>query len=257
MDVSPRSFPHTGFLYDLAVVGAGLAGSELAYAAARAGLDVLLVTQSLDSVGNLYHARVEESFPKATLLETARIQAGANSSKANNRADVWALHRAVKFLLEATPGIHLLQSLVVGLKPSAEGIRLETWEGVPRSAKRAVLAVGSFLMGRVVIGNTEEHAGRLSEVAYDDLYRNLLAQNFEFDALEQDAPTLEGALPYSVRFKTFKPQELEGFKLKRLESVYALGRCTAGEHTYSSVLRDAHTLLKELVISSLKTDNPT
>ena len=48
MDVSPRSFPHTGFLYDLAVVGAGLAGSELAYAAARAGLDVLLVTQSLE-----------------------------------------------------------------------------------------------------------------------------------------------------------------------------------------------------------------
>jgi len=241
-------------MYDLAVVGAGLAGSELAYAAARAGLDVLLVTQSLDSVGNLYHSSVEGSFPEATLLETARIQAGANSIKG---ADAWALHRAVKFLLEATPGIHLLQSLVVGLEPGLEGVVLETWEGVPRSAKRAVLAVGSFLRGRVVIGNSEEHAGRLSEVAYDDLYDSLLAQDFDFDALEQAAPTLEGALPYSVRFKVFAAAELEGFKLKRLEGVYALGRCTSGEHTYSSVLVDAHSLLEELVASSLKTDNPT
>ena len=248
MDVSPRSFPHTGFLYDLAVVGAGLAGSELAYTAARAGLDVLLVTQSLDSVGNLYHATVEESFPEGTLLEKARIQAGPG-------ADVWALHRAVKFLLEATSGIHLLQSLVVGLSQTPEGVVLETWEGVPRSAKQVVLAVGSFLMGRLIIGNTEEHAGRLSEVAYDDLYDSLLAQNFEFDALEQIAPTLEGALPYSVRFKSFAASELEGFKLKRLEGVYALGRCTVGEHTYSSVLRNAHQLLKELVESPLKTDN--
>jgi len=252
VDVLPRSFPHTGFLYDLAVVGAGLAGSELAYAAARAGLDVLLVTQSLDSVGNLYHATVQGGFPEGTLLETARVQAGANST---HGADIWALHRAVKFLLEATPGIHLLQSLVVGLEPSPDGIRLETWEGVPRSAKRVLLAVGSFLMGRLIIGNTEEHAGRLSEVAYDDLYQNLLAQGLEFDTLEQTAPTLEGALPYSVRFKTFKPEELEGFKLRRLESVYALGRCIGGEHTYSSVLMDAHKLLKELVTSPLKTDN--
>ena len=241
MDVSPRSFPHTGFLYDLAVVGAGLAGSELAYAAARAGLDVLLVTQSLDSVSNLYHATVEESFPEGTLLETARTQAGPG-------ANVWALHRAVKFLLEATPGIHLLQSLVVGLgpRPSPEGVRLETWEGVPRGAKQVVLAVGSFLMGRVIIGNTEEHAGRLSEVAYDDLYQNLSAQGLEFDLLEQVAPTLEGGLPYSVRFKTFATSEVEGFKLKRLGSVYALGRCTGGEHTYSSVLLDAHNLLRTL-----------
>lgn len=248
MDVSPRSFPHTGFTYDLAIVGAGLAGCELAFHAARAGLDVLLVSQSLDSVGNLFHARVGESFPENTLLERARIQAG-------EQADVWALHRAVKFLLEATPGIHLLQSLVVGLERTDATLKLETWEGIPRLSQKVVLAVGSFLEGRLEIGDSVEDAGRLSEVAYDDLYLNLLERGFEFESLEQTAPTPGGALPYSVRFKVFAPSELEGFKLNRLEGVFALGRCTPGEHTYSSVLIDAHQLLKELVKSPPTTDN--
>ncbi len=231
-------------MYDLAIVGAGLAGSELAYQAARAGLDVLLVTQSLDSVGNLYHAKLEETFPEGTLFETARVQAG---DAVDAHINGWALHRAVKFLLEATLGIHLLQSLVVGLGQGGDSVKLETWEGVPRLAKQVVLAVGSFLEGRLIIGNTEENAGRLSEVAYDDLFLSLQAQGFEFDSLEQIAPTLEGGLPYSVRFKTFKNEELEGFKLGRLEGVYALGRCFGGEHTYLSVVQDAHKLLEELL----------
>lgn len=268
MDVTPRSFPHTGHCYDLAIVGAGLAGSELAYRAAQSGLDVLLVSQSLDSVGNLFQPTVaralSDSFPRNSLFalavsETHRLSFTGSSVGARevSELDTWSLHRAVKHRLEATPGIHLLQSLIVGLssevdmgdsKTKNQQVKLETWEGIPRLAHKVVLAVGSFLQGRLHIGSSEEQAGRLSEVAYDDLYLDLCAQGVQFSAGADDAPSESGSLPYRVHYQTLAPSELEGFRIKRLPQTYALGRCTSGEHSYTSLLDDAAKLLSSLIL---------
>jgi tRNA U34 5-carboxymethylaminomethyl modifying enzyme MnmG/GidA len=265
MDVTPRSFPHTGHYYDLAIVGAGLAGCELAYRAALAGLDVLLVSQSLDSLGNLFQPTVSlellEAFPAGGLFalavsETHRLSfTGAN----DGLLDTWSLHRAVKHRLEATPGIHLLQSLIVGLSSDTEQVspqvKLETWEGISRLAQKVVLAVGSFLQGRLHIGSSEEQAGRLSEVAYDDLYLNLCAQGVVFEPRADEAPSEAGSLPYRVQYQTLAPSELEGFRIKRLPQTYALGRCTSGEHSYLSVLEDAATLGAMILGSSLNLES--
>ncbi|GBF05539.1 glucose-inhibited division protein A [Deinococcus aerius] len=237
----PRSQPQPGHLYDVAVIGAGLSGTELAWRLARAGRDVLLVTQALDHLGNLYQPTVEGAgFPPDSLF--ARVAARIVPD-----TDGWSFHRHLKAEVEATAGIHLLQSTVTALDEEGGGVVLSTWEGPTLRARVAVLAVGAFLKGRLLIGDTLEEAGRLSEVAYDFLADDLARSGVWLIGAEGTAPAVEGAPPYEVRFLTPAPPELDGFRLTRFDRVYALGRCTPGEHTYASVLGDAARLADELL----------
>lgn len=239
--LSPRSQPQPGHLYDVAVVGAGLAGTELAWRLAAAGRDVLLVSQALDHLGNLYAPTVRDAgFPPASLFAEVAAAMAPDT-------DGWTFHRLLKARVEATPGIHLLQSTVTELDEDDHQVTLATWEGPPLRARVAVLAVGAFLKGRLLIGDTVEDAGRLSEVAYDFLADDLARSGIWLIGAEAGVEAQEGAPPYEVRFLTPAPSELSGFRVGRLARVRMLGRCTPGEHTYASVLDDAARLAAELL----------
>lgn len=226
-------------MYDVAVVGAGLAGTELAWRLARAGRDVLLVSQALDHLGNLYQPTVAGvDFPAQSVFALVRERIAPDT-------DGWVFHRHLKAEIEGTPGIHLLQSTVTELNEEAAEVVLSTWEGPKLQARAVVLAVGAFLKGRLLIGDTVEDAGRWSEVAYDFLADDL-SRAVLLIGDEQEAPAAAGAPPYAVRFLTPARKELDGFRLKRFDHVYALGRCTPGEHTYASVLADAARLAEDL-----------
>lgn len=240
---SPRSLPQPGHRYDVAVVGAGLAGCELAWRLARAHFDVLLVTQSLDSVGNLFHARVPHAFPDGTLFEQARRAAAPDDTN-------WALHREVKRALESTSGIHLLQSCVTKLE-GASPHALHTWEGPTLTANVVVLAVGSFLRGRLTVGEFDDEAGRLSEIAYDFLYDDLVAAGVAFEARRDAWRGEDGSVPYTVAYETLAPNELAGFACTRFEQVYAVGRCRPGDASYESVLAEAADLAARLGASEV------
>ncbi|WP_291426350.1 FAD-dependent oxidoreductase [Deinococcus sp.] len=242
---SPRSQPQPGHLYDVAVVGAGLAGTELAWRLARAGRDVLLVSQALDSLGNLYQPTVADvDFPPQSVFALTRGRIAPDT-------DGWTFHRQLKAEIEGTSGIHLLQSTVTELDEDAGRVTLSTWEGPQLHAGKVVLAVGAFLKGRLMIGDTMDEAGRLSEIAYDFLADDLGRAGVFLIGAEQTAPAAEGAPPYEVRFLTPSPGDLEGFKLKRFDHVYAVGRCLPGTPTYRSVLGDAARLAHELLADEL------
>jgi tRNA U34 5-carboxymethylaminomethyl modifying enzyme MnmG/GidA len=235
----PRSQPQPGHLYDVAVIGAGLAGTELAWRLANAGQDVLLVSQALDHLGNLYAPNLDGvSFPGGSLF--GQVQASIAPE-----TDGWAFHRALKAEVEGTAGIHLLQSCVTEINEENDFTELKTWEGPPLRATSVVLAVGAFLKGRLLIGETMEEAGRLSEVAYDFLADDLAAHGIFLSYASGEVPARDGP-GYEVRFQVLAPSELGGFRVKRLDRGYALGRCTPGEHTYCSVLDDAARLASEL-----------
>ncbi|WP_102128201.1 FAD-dependent oxidoreductase [Deinococcus planocerae] len=241
--LQPRSQPQPGHLYDVAVVGAGLAGTELAWRLARSGADVLLVSQALDHLGNLYQPTIEGAgFPPGSVLALV-------AGRMTPDTDGWTFHRHLKAEIEATAGIHLLQSTVTELDEGEGEVTLSTWEGPTLRARLVVLAVGAFLKGRLLIGETMEEAGRLSEVAYDFLADDLARSGVWLIGGEQTAAGVEGAPPYDVRFLTPAPTELDGFRLGRFERVYAVGRCTPGEHTYASVLEDAARLAGELLLA--------
>ncbi|AWN23709.1 tRNA uridine 5-carboxymethylaminomethyl modification protein GidA [Deinococcus irradiatisoli] len=238
---APRSQPQPGHLYDVAVLGAGLAGSELAWRLAQGGQDVLLVSQALDHLGNLYQPTLAgAAFPEQSLF--AQVQRAMAPD-----TDGWTFHCRLKAELEGTAGIHLLQSCVTGLDEDAGTVELSTWEGPKLRARRVVLAVGAFLKGRLLIGETMEEAGRLSEVAYDFLADDLAAQGVYLTYASGEAQPAPGAPDYEVRFQVLAASELSGFALRRFDQVWALGRCTPGEHTYASVLHDAARLAEVLL----------
>ncbi|MFO7545007.1 MAG: FAD-dependent oxidoreductase [Trueperaceae bacterium] len=214
--------------HDVIVVGGGIAGSEAAMVAARAGSDVLLVTTSLDTVYATIGDTVRLNPPAGSLM--AEVVPGLRN--AEGRVGNWALHRAVKYALEAEPRLHLLQSTVSALlldgQGSARGVA--TWEGVERFAPRVALCAGSFLHGRLSIGELTESAGRLSEMAYDELYLDLVERGCRFRTVELSADPAGGALPYVVRCRAFAASERDpaSLALTRFDGVYAAGVCASG-----------------------------
>ncbi|WP_420594581.1 FAD-dependent oxidoreductase [Deinococcus sp.] len=240
----PRSQPQPGHRYDVAVIGAGLGGCELAWRLANGGQDVLLVSQALDHLGNLYQPDVADvTFAAGSLFEQVKAQI-------TPQTDGWAFHRRLKAELEGTAGIHLLQSCVTEINETGDAVELSTWEGPTLHAGAVVLAVGAFLKGRLLIGETLEEAGRLSEVAYDFLADDLAAHGIYLTYASAEATSVDDAPSYEVKFQILAPGELDGFQIRRLDHGYALGRCTPGEHTYASVLEDAAKLAAELLDGS-------
>ena len=228
-------------MYEVLIVGAGFSGAEAAYRLAQAGVQVGLMTQSLDSV-MMPFLPPEPPFPKGSLLQ--KVWRPGMSA--------WALHAEAKYALESLPSLHLFQATATGLLLSESGLAgVQTWEGPPIPAPRVALAVGSFLGGRLFIGGVEEEAGRISEASYPDLLEALLALGFRFvqrEAVAEETPTTPG---YRVRYHAFHPEEWEEetFRLGRLPGLYALGLCVReGDYRFMAKegQRFAQNLLREL-----------
>lgn len=229
--------------HDLVIVGGGITGCEAAYATARAGLSTLLVTTSLDTLYALAHDVYELDVPGGSLLAACVGRSGAVRVRAPE------VRRAAKRLLEAEPRVHLLQSTASRLMVENGVVAgVDTWEGIARHGALVALCVGSFLGARLTVGASEEHAGRLSEMAYDDLLHDLVGRGFEFQDEELALDGLAGALPYVVRFRVLARREWAEatYRLGRSEGLYAAGACV-GRFGYAAAVTDGMALGSVLV----------
>ncbi len=236
--------PGRGHVYDVAIVGAGICGVEAALACAKAGRDVLLVTTILDTCYNL----VGEGAVLQAPADTFMAEAVQNLADEHGFVTTWQLHRAAKYALEHTPGIHFLQSSVSSLIVENNRVTgLNTWEGVPRYANNVALCVGSFLEARLTIGKLTESAGRLSEMSYDDLYLDLLARGFQFETVRLEAKAVKDSLAYTVACKVFAPGEIDkvGFSPSKLTHLYAASTCAFGYVTYEVAAQQGRALAQQ------------
>lgn len=206
------------------VVGGGVTGCEAAWRIAGSGLRTLLITTSLDTLYQLAHDGAELQPEPGTLMEElvgALAPAGGEVSAAE-------LRRAARQRLERLSPLHLLQSTASGLVTAgADVVGVSTWEGIDRRAGQVALCVGSFLRARLSVGSVVEQQGRLSEMAYDDLYLDLRARGFEFGEIELQAPAVRGSLPYTVSSVALAASEAgaAAFELRRLGCLWAAGVC--------------------------------
>lgn len=245
---------------DVLIIGAGIAGCEAAWRCAAAGLEVLLVTTSLDTVYNLASDAASLAAPSGSLMaEVMRdMPSGAGAVRSRD------LHRGVKYALEAATAIHLLQSTVSRLLFDERGavVGAGTWEGVDRLARTSALCVGSFLRARLRTGAVTETQGRLSEMAYDDLYERLAELGFEFVPVSFTGEPHGGSLAYVVESVALARSERGGSTagtrtagLWRAPGLFAAGVCvspaapgTSGTHlSYEEVAKQGMALGSELV----------
>jgi len=184
------------------VIGAGHAGCEAALASARTGLKTLVVTQNLDTIGQMSCNPAIGGVAKGHLvkeidalggemaraIDDAAIQMRTlNDSKgpavrATRAQADRALYRArMKRALEATDGLHLRQATVEALltetghdgRPRVSGVHLSTGEEFTSSA--VVVTTGTFLKGLMHIGLRNFPGGRAGCPASSGLSDSLRA----------------------------------------------------------------------------------
>ncbi|MBO5248891.1 MAG: tRNA uridine-5-carboxymethylaminomethyl(34) synthesis enzyme MnmG [Clostridia bacterium] len=165
---------------DIAVVGAGHAGIEAALAGARLGRKTILFTICLDGVGNLpcnpsiggtakgHLVReldalggqmgkvADEVFLQSRMLNLGK---GPAVHSLRVQADRRRYQDRMKHLLELEPNLELKQAEIKDLVRDGEEWILTTHLGAQYRAKAVILSTGTYLKGRIIVGETDYEGG--------------------------------------------------------------------------------------------------
>lgn len=196
--------------YDIIVIGGGHAGIEAASAAARQGFDTLMITQSLDAIGRLscnpaigglakgnlvreidalggvMGHLIDDTFIQFRILNKRR---GPAVQAPRAQADKFSYSRLAKETLEKTPHLSLFMDTVTNLLiENGKCIGVATERGWNISAKAVVLTTGTFMNGRIFIGEYDAPCGRLGEMAAIGLGDNLRRLGFTVGRMKTGTP---------------------------------------------------------------------
>ena len=213
--------------YDVVVVGAGHAGCEAGLAAARMGMKTLMLSinleavammacnpsiggtgkghlvREIDALGGEMGINIDKTFIQSRMLNTAKGPA-VHSLRA--QADKNEYHIEMKKTLEAEENLHLKQGEVIDLMiedGKACGVVLKT--GAMYRSKVVILATGTFLAGKIFIGESVFESGPNGLAPSNELAKRLREYGLPIRRFKTGTPAR--ALAKSLDYEKMIPQD--------------------------------------------------
>lgn len=199
-------FPKT---YDVIVIGAGHAGVEAAMAAARLGAEVAVLTQNLDTIGQMSCNPAIGGLAKGHMVREIDALGGVmglntdatgiqwrmlNASKGPSvrapraQCDKKAYQFRLKRELEAMPGVEIHQGNVAELLVENDHVTgVMTSLGMEIAGKSVILSAGTFMGGLMHVGLKNEKGGRMGD-ATSHVSESLKKLGFEVERFKTGTP---------------------------------------------------------------------
>jgi len=196
--------------FDVIVIGGGHAGTEAALVAARSGATTLLLSHSIETIGQMSCNPAIGGIGKGHLVREIDALGGAMAHAADRAGIQWrtlnaskgpavratrcqadrVLYKAaIRAILEAEPNLRLFQQAVDDLiieNGRISGAR--TQSGLTFHAPSVVLTVGTFLAGRIHIGMTHHPGGRAGDAPAMRLAERMRELPIAVDRLKTGTP---------------------------------------------------------------------
>lgn len=213
--------------YDVVVVGAGHAGCEAGLAAARMGMKTLMLSinleavammacnpsiggtgkghlvREIDALGGEMGINIDKTFIQSRMLNTAK---GPAVHSLRVQADKNEYHIEMKKTLEAEENLHLKQGEVIDLMiedGKACGVVLKT--GAMYRSKAVILATGTFLAGKIFIGESVFESGPNGLAPSNELAQRLREYGLPIRRFKTGTPAR--ALAKSLDYEKMIPQD--------------------------------------------------
>lgn len=244
--------------FDVAVIGGGHAGCEAALAAARLGMKTVMFTINLDAVGNMpcnpsiggtakgHLVREIDALGGSmgmladkTLIQSRMLNTGKGPAVHSLRAQIdRAMYRIeMKSLLEDTENLTIRQAEVKTLDKTADGYVMKIHTNIEYYAKAVIIATGTYLEGKIIVGETSYKGGPDGMFPSEGLSASLEKMGISLMRFKTGTPARihEKSIDFSVMEVQYGDEEITPFSFEtseKLENKVCCYLTYTNEHTH-------------------------